>query len=96
MSAKMILYFLLISYVILGIAISILLKYIYNQTTDNGIAFHHNSFISLLMFISEIFSLPVYYIKNRKLKKETIKEGDKENSEGRLLIQANKKKKYQI
>jgi hypothetical protein len=51
------------------------------------------------MFISEIFALPVYYIKNRKLKKETIKEGDKENSEGRLLIQANKKKrniKYKV
>ena len=92
MSAKMILYFLLISYVILGITISILLKYIYNQTTDNGIAFHHNSFISLLMFISEIFALPVYYIKNRKLEKETIKEGDEENSENKLLIQANKKK----
>ena len=65
--------FLLVFYVILGASISIILKYVYNEKSK-GVPFYHKSFITLLMFFSEIFSLPVYYIKNRKLQKDSIKE----------------------
>jgi len=79
---------LLILYVILGASISIILKYVYNEKSK-GVPFYHKSFITLLMFFSEIFSLPVYYIKNRKLQKDSIKEDNNKISEDELLIQEN-------
>ena len=48
------------------------------------------------MFFSEIFSLPVYYIKNRKLQKDSIKEDNKKMSEDELLIQENEIKQISI
>jgi len=86
---------LLILYVILGASISIILKYVYNEKSK-GVPFYHKSFITLLMFFSEIFSLPVYYIKNRKLQKDSIKEDNNKISEDELLIQENEIKQISI
>ena len=86
---------LLILYVILGASISIILKYVYNEKSK-GVPFYHKSFITLLMFLSEIFSLPVYYIKNRKLQKDSIKEDNNKISEDELLIQENEIKEISI
>lgn len=87
--------FLLVFYVILGASISIILKYVYNEKSK-GVPFYHKSFITLLMFFSEIFSLPVYYIKNRKLQKDSIKEDNNKISEDELLIQENEIKQISI
>ena len=95
MSKSTKLFILLILYVILGSSESIILKYVYNEKSK-GVPFYHKSFITLLMFFSEIFSLPVYYIKNRKLQKDSIKEDNNKISEDELLIQENEIKQISI
>ena len=87
--------FLLVFYVILGASESIILKYVYNERSK-GVPFFHETFIILLMFFSEIFSLPVYFIKNRKSQKDSIKEDNKKISEDELLIQENEIKEISI
>ena len=100
MSTRIKLIILLILYVIFGGAISIILKFIYNQQSE-GRHFYHDLFITQLMFLSEIFGLPAYYIKNHISRKYSKKENEKEKSKDKssqenTLKELSNKKKFLI
>ena len=80
MKAKIKLTLLLITYVISGAIINIILKYLSIQESL-GILFFHDWLIIFFVFLSEMFALFMYYIKNRKSKSDSKKENDQEISE---------------